>query len=183
MFSHLDGGGAGVKLGTRQRFCFQAKTRSRSYPTWSWFSKFSIVNSVAATPSVELIIWCQKLAASPPSVCLCPPAGLTETSSPCGSRWALRRWWKAGTKACRTCAPERRGSWSYLRLWPTGRRAEVALWICPCCMLSSPHAAMKLCDALESLQTCTSPTSHLFMIIYDKHAHTLYQPVLFWTAF
>lgn len=53
------------------------------------------------------------------------------TVGQCGSRWASRKWSKAGTKACRACALERRGSWSYLLLWPMERKGKVPYCLYP----------------------------------------------------
>lgn len=57
--------------------------------------------------------------------CVYSPAGLMKTSSLCGLPWASKRWLKVGIKACRTCVLEKKGSWLYLQLWPTGRKGKV----------------------------------------------------------
>lgn len=57
--------------------------------------------------------------------CVCWPVESAVTSSQSGSLWASEKQSKAGIKACKTCAQERRENWSYLQNWPMGRKEKV----------------------------------------------------------
>lgn len=88
------------------------------------------------------------------------PAGPTTTSSLCGLHLASKRWLKVGIKACKTCVPEKKGSWLYLQLWPTGRKGKVLHY--DFCML--------LCRSSDSLRNALFVMSALLKCEYSSPA-------------
>ncbi|KAM8841045.1 peptidyl-prolyl cis-trans isomerase FKBP14-like isoform 2-T2 [Spinachia spinachia] len=98
------------------------------------------------------------------------PVELKETSRRCGSPWASEKRFKAGIKACRTCALERRGNSLYLPHWPMARRGEV-LWLgssfIPACRRTATQPSMckippesTLTFVIEVLEIRNGPRSH-----------------------